>query len=89
MQNSFQLIKTFINGERTSRIPLYALLLNDAGIDVSQLLPFGKPQAIKEIVKKTIDDAEGIIMIGSSTEVNNEVPLENFIALREAVLEYK
>jgi hypothetical protein len=59
------------------------------GIDVSQLLPFGKPQEIKDTVKKTIDDAEGRIMIGSSTEIHNEVPLENFLALREAALEYK
>ena len=59
------------------------------GIDVSQLLPFGKPQEVKDAVKKAIDNAEGRIMIGSSTEVHNEVPLENFIALREAVLEYK
>jgi hypothetical protein len=59
------------------------------GIDVSQLLPFGRPQEIRDVVKKTIDEAEGRIMIGSSTEVHNEVPLENYLALREAVLEYK
>jgi hypothetical protein len=28
-------------------------------------------------------------MVGSSTEVNNEVPLENYLALRETVLSYK
>ncbi|MEI7420892.1 MAG: uroporphyrinogen decarboxylase family protein [Prolixibacteraceae bacterium] len=59
------------------------------GIDVSQLLPFGKPQEIKDVVKKTIEDAEGRIMIGSTTEVHDEVPLKNFLAMREAVLEYK
>ncbi len=57
------------------------------GIDVSQLLPFGSPAAVKDAVNRAIDAAEGRIMIGSSTELNNDVPLDNFLALREAVLE--
>jgi hypothetical protein len=57
------------------------------GIDVSQLLPFGSPQDIKDAVKQAIDAAKGRIMIGSSTELNNDVPLENYLALREAVFE--
>jgi uroporphyrinogen decarboxylase len=58
------------------------------GIDVSNLLPFGTPQQVADATKKAIDDAEGRIMIGSSTELNNEVPLENFLAMRQAVLDY-
>lgn len=57
------------------------------GIDVSQLLPFGSPAAVKDAVKRALDAAEGRIMIGSTTELNNDVPLENFLALREAVFE--
>lgn len=57
------------------------------GIDVSQLLPFGTPRQVRDAVRKAIDDAEGRIMIGSSTELNEDVPLANFLALREAVLE--
>ena len=57
------------------------------GIDVSQLLPFGTPGQVKDAVKQAIDAAGGRIMIGSSTELNNEVPLANYLALREAVLE--
>ena len=57
------------------------------GIDVSQLLPFGSPAEVKDAVKRAIDAAEGRIMIGSSTELNNDVPLENFLAMRDAVLE--
>lgn len=57
------------------------------GIDVSQLLPFGTPQEVKDTVKRTIDEAAGRIMIGSSTELHNDVPLENYLALRESVLE--
>ena len=57
------------------------------GIDVSQLLPFGTPGQVRNAVRKAIDDAEGRILIGSSTELNEDVPLANFLALREAVLE--
>lgn len=46
----------------------YPHLFLSGGIDVSQLLPFGTPREIKETVKKTIDAAEGRIMIGSSEE---------------------
>ena len=57
------------------------------GIDVSYLLPFGAPQQVADATAKAIDDAEGRIMIGSSTELNNDVPLENFLAMRQTVLD--
>ncbi len=57
------------------------------GIDVSQLLPLGTPAEVTDAVRRAVDAAEGRIMIGSSTELNNEVPLANFLALRDAVLE--
>ncbi len=57
------------------------------GIDVSQLLPFGTPGQVRDAVRKAIDAAEGRLLVGSSTELNEEVPLANFLALREAVLE--
>ena len=65
----------------------YPKLFMVGGIDVSQLLPLGKPSEIIDTVRRTIDAAEGTIMIGSSTELNDEVPLENFLAMRRAVLE--
>lgn len=58
------------------------------GIDASHLLPFGTPQEISDTVIRTIEDAEGRIMIGSSTEVHNRVPLENFLAMHRAAAEY-
>ncbi|MCC7407075.1 MAG: hypothetical protein IT442_03330 [Phycisphaeraceae bacterium] len=58
------------------------------GIDVSQLLPFGTPAQVKDAVRRAIDAAEGRLMVGSSTELNDEVPLANYLALREAVLEH-
>jgi hypothetical protein len=56
-------------------------------IDVSQLLPFGRPEQVKEVVRRSIEAAEGRLLVGSSTELNDEVPLANYLALREAVLE--
>ena len=65
----------------------YPDLFMAGGVDVSQLLPLGTPQAIYDTVCRTIDAAEGRIMIGSTTELNDEVPLENYLALRDAVLQ--
>ena len=58
------------------------------GIDVSDLLPFGTPDQVRQAVRRAIEDAEGRILIGSSTELHDGVPLENFLAMRQAVLEY-
>ena len=57
-------------------------------IDVSQLLPYGTPRQIADQVTRNIEDTEGKIMIGSSTEINNEVPLQNYLALHQTVLDY-
>ena len=57
------------------------------GIDVSELLPGGTPQQVKDAVRRAIDAAEGRLMVGSTTELHDAVPLENYLALRQAVLE--
>ena len=67
----------------------YPRLVFAGGIDVSHLLPFGAPGEVKDAVVKAIDDTEGQILVGSSTEVTNNVPLENFLALRDAAMEYR
>jgi len=59
------------------------------GIDVSHLLPFGTPAQIKDAVVKAVEDTEGQILVGSSTEVFDIVPLENFLAMREAAMDYR
>ena len=66
----------------------YPHLILCGTIDVSQLLPFGTPQEIADQALRNIEVTEGKIMVGSSTEVNNEVPLENYLALYETVLNY-
>ncbi|MBN1642552.1 MAG: hypothetical protein JXA09_15060, partial [Anaerolineae bacterium] len=65
----------------------YPRLFMAGAIDVSQLLPLGTPEQVYETVRRTIEAAEGRIMVGSTTELNNEVPLENYLALRRAVLD--
>ena len=64
-------------------------LFMSGGIDVSQLLAFGTAQQIRDTTEKSIEDAGGRLMPGSSTEVHEEVPLENFLAMHEAVLDYR
>ncbi len=66
----------------------YPHLFFAGGIDVSQLLPLGSPEQVRDAVVQALDATEGRLMVGSSTELNNEVPLANYLALREAVLNY-
>jgi len=67
----------------------YPRLVFMGGIDVANLLPFGKPAEIRDAVNKAIEDTQGRILVGSSTEVGNSVPLENYLAMRDAVIEFK
>lgn len=66
----------------------YPRVVFAGGIDVSHLLPFGTPQQVRDATVKAIEDTEGQILVGSSTEVFNIVPLENYLALREAAMGY-
>ena len=65
----------------------YPKLFFAGAIDVSQLLPFGKPQEVRAAVRRSVADAEGQILVGSSTELQDVVPLENYLALRDTCLE--
>jgi uroporphyrinogen decarboxylase len=67
----------------------YPRLVFSGGIDVSNLLPFGTPQEVRDATVKAIEDSDGQILVGSSTELQYAVPLENFLAMRQAVLDYK
>ena len=49
-------------------------------------LPFGKPEQVRGAVVKAIEDSEGKIMVGSSTELHDSVPLDNFLVMRETAL---
>jgi uroporphyrinogen decarboxylase len=55
------------------------------GMDVSRLLPFGTPEEIRRETRRMIREvgADGRLLIGSSTEVGNDVPLANYLAFLE------
>jgi len=67
----------------------YPRLVFMGGIDVAKLLPFGKPAEIRDAVIRAIEDTQGRILVGSSTEVGNSVPLENYLSMRDAVMGYR
>lgn len=54
------------------------------GIDCSQLLPFASAEDVCAAVKANVEAAGYDYFVGSSSEINNEVPLRNVIALHEA-----
>lgn len=66
----------------------YPHLFLTGGIDVSQLLPFGTPEEVGEVCRQTIADADGRgYLMGSSTEIHWDVPLENAQAMFETAWE--
>jgi len=64
----------------------YPKLVMAGGIDASELLVYGKPEDVKKAVRKAIEDSDGKILVGSSTELHNDIPLENFLALKSALV---
>lgn len=59
------------------------------GIDTQTVLPFGKPEQVKEMARKTIRilGAGGGHIIAPSQEIMNDVPIENVKALVETIVE--
>ena len=59
-------------------------------VGTQQLLPFGKPEEVRETVLATLKAAgkRGGICIGPTHLVEPEVPWENLLALRDAAAEY-
>ena len=63
-------------------------LLLVGGVDVTNLLPFGTPEEVSRETRRIIREtgAEGKLLIGSSTEVGNDVPLTNYNAFHSEVM---
>ena len=51
------------------------------GIDMSQLLSNGTPEEVREVCRQAIRDARPGYFIGSTTELDNSVRLENVLAM--------
>ncbi len=64
----------------------YSKLVLVGGIDCSSLLPYGSPSEIKEVVQQAIKDTKYGYFIGSSSEIHNEIPLENVIAMVNEII---
>jgi len=66
----------------------YPKLVLIGGIDCSELLPFGSPYGVRCTVKKAIEDSKYGYFVGSSSELHNEIPLVNILAMYTEVLRY-
>lgn len=66
----------------------YPRLILVGGVDVSHLLPFGTTAEVRAETRRLIErtGAEGRLLIGSSTEVGNDVPLDNYRAFHDEVM---
>ena len=66
----------------------YPQLILVGGVDVTHLLREGTPDDIRQETRRMIRElgSEGRLLIGSSTEVSNHVPLANYLAFRDAAL---
>jgi len=60
-------------------------LILAGGIDMSHLLPHGTPEQVEASVHAAVRDAGGKIMIGSSSEFQDGIPLENYLAMQRAI----
>ena len=55
------------------------------GVDVSQLLPMGTPEEVREACRENIRATEGRgYFLGSTTELHWEIPTENILAMFES-----
>lgn len=66
----------------------YPDLILAGGLDVTHLLPFGTPEEVKKETRKIISEtgSDGRLLIGSSTEMSDNVPLDNFLAFWDEVM---
>lgn len=77
--------------EKAAGMDAYAIrrrwpgLILVGGMDVSRLMPFGTPAEIRAETRRMIRElgAEGGLLIGSSTEIGNDIPLANYLAFWE------
>lgn len=66
----------------------YPKLVLVGGIPVIDVLALGTPQKVRDAAVRAIEDTEGRVLLGSDSEIANSVSLENFLALREAIINY-
>jgi hypothetical protein len=80
--------------EKAAGMDVYAIrhrwpgLILVGGMDVSRLMPFGTPAEIHAETRRMIREvgAEGGLLIGSSTEIGNDIPLANYLAFHDEAM---
>lgn len=80
--------------EKAAGMDAYALrrryphLILVGGMDVTHLLLSGNPAQVRAEARRMIDEvgAEGRLLIGSTTEVGNNVPLDNYLAFHDEAM---
>lgn len=60
------------------------------GVDTQRILPYGKPQEVRDEVKRRIEDLTpgGGFVFAAVHNVQSDVPAENFMAMWETLQEY-
>lgn len=60
------------------------------GVDTHRILPYGKPQEVRDEVKRRIEDLTpgGGFVFAAVHNVQSDVPAENFMAMWETLQEY-
>jgi len=60
------------------------------GIDTQQVLPFGKPEEVREEVRRRVEDfaSGGGFVVAAIHNIRPEVPPENIVAMIEAAHEF-
>jgi hypothetical protein len=82
--------------EKAAGMDIYELrqkspeLIIVGGLDVTHLLPTGTPAEVRAETRRIINEvgSEGGLLIGSSTEMEDNVPLENYLAFHDEVMGY-
>ena len=66
----------------------YPKLILVGGVDVTHLLPAGTVDDVKKETRRIIDEvgSEGHLLIGSTTELENNVPLRNYCSFYDEVM---
>lgn len=59
------------------------------GGDCSQILPHGTPDEVRKETRRVLQAAGPASMIGSSSEVHDQVPLENYLTMLDAAHEWR
>jgi len=60
------------------------------GLSVQDTLPYGTPEKVKEEIKRTIEICApgGGFVLGTSNNITQDTPIENFFAIYEAARKY-